>query len=977
MNNLYFWNNWTKSYRLLYISSFVLLLVSLFFFSYTEYFGKNTGLKWELLTEAKTTKILIDTFQKGFFEFGVEADNQYFFQSFSGTLNNHVSWFSFLILGSIALLLVGGSVTISYTKGIWYFVSLTGLGVFFYLLNLDVLEVFGLQNMYWSTGAFLAFGVLVHYFHAFKPFTPLAIRYGVFAVLTGAFLYTTASFSTVENPLYLLASYGIFAPISIAFLFIVIISTDILSGFLFLTTETRNAKKMSSLFNFLLVSLFFLGNVVLTFLKNRNSIDWKILYLEAPVLLVISIVLGIWAHKKKEPIYGNFVDFSPATAVWFLIMAINCLLCYSYFNLNANDALQEVFEDTVIFSQLCFGIMFLIFVVANFMSLMEQNLPVHVVIYKPRYMPFGFVRIMGVILVFAIVMYNNKYQIRQLQTGYYVGIGEAYIHQNEMPLAQEYLKSALDYDQGNHKANYLLGIITHQKSQDDPQAKVYLKQAMFKKPSPQTYATLGHYFLEDGDIIRSIETLKEGAMKFPKSMEILNNLGLSFSRTDIQDSTFFYLKKANATSNGSVIPMTNQLAFAIKNNIKPELDTAKIPDDITYKTNLLALLNKSNKKLPKQAIPSFLNDTVLDDQKAAYLLNLSFNNLKDSTNFKTEWIDSLLKKPANSNYSEELLLSKSFREYYTGNVSEGITTMDHLCTIGSSPIKYNNIIANWLIEKDAPRVALDFLEKSKNAGDMNASFSLAILTSYFLSGKDALSYWQDPVLRTDAGFQNIVNNLLTNTANIYTIGILPQLFANPSELVKSFNSLPESADKQKALARLMQHLNDINQPTIAIILFDQNPKTNDSEWQYLRALRKTEQKELALEYIQKADQKSSATYIQAWASADVKQKEILFKKALKSDPIYEDGVTDAIAFLETKLSKEAIYDLLLQSVMLNQYSIPLQKAYTLSCVKMNLFSATDYALAKLKDLLPTKEYTAFASEIKTKQEQQLNSMVWK
>ena len=63
--------------------------------------------------------------------------------------------------------------------------------------------------------------------------------------------------------------------------------------------------------------------------------------------------------------------------------------------------------------------------------------------------------------------------------------------------------------------------------------------------------------------------------------------------------------------------------------------------------------------------------------------------------------------------------------------------------------------------------------------------------------------------------------------------------------------------------------------------------------------------------------------------------------------------------------------------MLNQYSIPLQKAYTLSCVKMNLFSATDYALAKLKDLLPTKEYTAFASEIKTKQEQQLNSMVWK
>ena len=71
---------------------------------------------------------------------------------------------------------------------------------------------------------------------------------------------------------------------------------------------------------------------------------------------------------------------------------------------------------------------------------------------------------------------------------------------------------------------------------------------------------------------------------------------MQFALTDIQDSTFFYLKKANANNNGSVIPMTNQLAFAIKNNIKPELDTIAIPDDNIYKTNLLALLNKSGKQ---------------------------------------------------------------------------------------------------------------------------------------------------------------------------------------------------------------------------------------------------------------------------------------------------------------------------------------------------------------------------------------------
>ncbi|HAR20089.1 MAG TPA: hypothetical protein DCR46_05465, partial [Cytophagales bacterium] len=334
------------------------------------------------------------------------------------------------------------------------------------------------------------------------------------------------------------------APFALSLVYIVIISTDVFGGFLYLTTEAKNAKKYSSLLNFLLISLFYLGNLVLTFLKNRGSLDWNILYLEAPLILVISSFLGIWAHKKKEPIYQSMADFSPTTAIWLVVLAINCFVCFGHANVSGNDPLQEVLEDAVIFSQLSFGLMFIVFVIANFLTIMEQNLPAHAVVYKPKFMPFGFVRIIGVIGVFALVMYHNQYQVRQAKAGYYVGIGETYIQDKEELLGEEYMKTALYYDAGNHKANYILGILAHEKSPDDPISMGLIKQAMFKNYTPQSYATLGHFLLQDGDIIRSLETLKEGMAKFPHSPEILNNLALAFSKTDIHDSTLYYFEKA-------------------------------------------------------------------------------------------------------------------------------------------------------------------------------------------------------------------------------------------------------------------------------------------------------------------------------------------------------------------------------------------------------------------------------------------------
>ncbi|MBC7387587.1 MAG: hypothetical protein H7329_00105 [Opitutaceae bacterium] len=979
MENLLFWTKWQKTHRVLYSGFLLLFLLSLLLFIFSEYFGKNIGLSWTVVPEFKTTTFLLDNFQKGFFQFSVSGDSQYIVQSYDGSINNSPEFYSYLIFGAILIVIVSGSVTISYTKGIWYFVALTILGIFFYLLNLDILEVFGLTKMYWTVTWFLIFGIIIHVFHAFKPFTPIIYRYGIFSLLAVIFGYLSLEFSHQINPLRHLVAYGWLAPFFISVLFIVIISTDILAGFLYLVTDSRQAKKSSSLINFLLISLFFLANVYLTFLKNRSSIDWNIFYLDAPVLLIVSAVIGIWSFKKKEPLYHFFADFSPATAIWFLVMATNCLLCYSFVNFSANDPLQEVFEDSVIFTQLTMGIMFIIFVVANFMSTMEQNLAAHLVVYKPRFMPFAFVRIIGFIGILSIILYNTNFQYRQAIAGQHIQKAEVFIAEDNNLLAEEYLTSALEYEVGNHKANYLLAMILRNKNKEDIVAKGLLKQAMSKNPSPQAYASLGISFLQEGDIIRSLEILREGKLRFPQSKEILNNLALAFSKTDIKDSTIFYLQTSRKVSDENNVSASNQLAFAIENNISIEMEDDPDKKDKTYNINYIALLNKINKpyKLPYDTL--FLSDTALSPKNEAFAYNLALNNLNNSNSFKTRWFDSLIQKPGNNYYIEDLQFVKACRLYYSGNISEGIITLDQLQANSRNTIKYNNIIANWLMQQDAPRVATDFLSKASNAGDLNSGFGTAIATSFYLPAKSALNEWKNPVLFSDSMFKKIAISLHSNSNNVFTAGILPQVYTNNRTLYETFVSFPNDANKVKALSRTMQHLIDNGFAELSIKLYELNSHNPESDWQYLRALKKLNLKNQLSQKIKNTSLPSKSGYTKGWLLEDQNPKEAtrLYKQALIANPLYEEGIVDAIGFLKTKQSDQETYEILLTSVMLNQYSIPIQKLYTLQCIQTNYFNFADYSLNKLKDLMSVNDYIKFEKDVEQKKAKRLSEIEWK
>lgn len=977
MHSLLFWHNWPNASRFLFWLTLSFFLLTVGLFGYSQWMGKNVALGWELITDLRTTRTVVDTFEKGFFQFAVDIPNQYLFQSYVGAPFAIQPSLYYLVVLSIGLMLITGSVAITYVKGIWYYPALLLLGGFIYLLNLDVLSVFGWRNMYWPIATFLSFGIAIHFFQSFYPDKSLGYRCIALLALTLSFFATTLCFSQIENPALHLVAYGWHAPFVMALVYIFLIASEIYQVFLFLATDSRHAKPSSSLINFLLMSFVYLGNVVLTFLKNRHSIDWQLFYLEAPLLLVVCAILGIWGFRKKAPSYSFIVDFSPSLALWHMVIAFNCFVCYAFVNLTGNDSLQEVFEDGIIFSQITIGIMFIIFVVINFWGYMTQHLPIHMVAYQPRYMPFGFVRIIGAIGVFSIVMYNSQYQYRQALCGYYTSIADIYAWENNDLLTNEYLLSALSEEQGGNKANYALAMLLHKQKKDDILVKSYLKQASIKNPTPQAYATLGYLLLSDDDILRAFEILREGKTRFPESSEILNNLAIAFSKTDIHDSTLYYFHLARKYTKGKQVAASNELAFALQNGITPSLEPLK-ETDMAYHANFLAVLNKKNLAYNQAFDVSLLSDTALSSEELAYVVNYASHHLKDTTYFKSAWLDTLAKKPANEGHYESLMLAKAYTHYYGGAVAEGIATLDQLQATVANPAQYLNTLSNWFMQQDAPKVATDFLIRVKESGEANADFGLAISTSFYLPDNKALPYWKAPVLFSDSVFRKIATQLFSNSSNVYKLGILPQLYSS-TELINEFRRLPSSRDKLKASTRLMNELNQKGESQMAIDLYKQSDNSSlATNWEYVRALKRAGLLEEVSAMVPKVSTPEIA-YVQAWIleKSNPGEAEKMYKKAFKIAPLYEEGILDALNFFQGKQNQEETYQVLLQSVLLNPYSPTLQKAYARQSVKMHLFSFADFAVEKVKDLLPKSEYEAFALEIQKSKEQINNNVDWK
>lgn len=991
---LFFWQNWRNPYRTFYILFLLVVLASLLLYGFFHLEGRNTVLSWLPNTQLQEIVLPIDSFTKGLFNFGIELESYYVTAQFVASLMQVNPWAMYGLLAFVSLSVVLLLSLIAVLPRFWY---IGAMAVFILMLasfKLDLLEVFGWKNSTLFISMVASYGGLSYYFHAFRSHTPFPVQFLSFAALTIVFALVIAFFSRGTYPAFSLISHGLIVPVALSVIFILIVAQEIVHGFLYLVTKGGGFGGDNSLTHFTVITFFYLINLLLAYLHNSAIIGWDIIYLNAFFVFTVSLVLGLWGFRKRSITFENIISFTPHGAFLYLGLALISVSTIAYFFATANDPMIEMFEDAIIFSHLAMGIVFYAYVLVNFKTPMQQGMPVHKIVYQPKFFPFYYARGLSVIIVVLMLLYANFYPVYQSIAGYYNNLGDLYTLKQDYFLAEQYYKMGVQYDFRNHKSNYAIASLARRQG-DKITAITHLKQATLKNTSPYTFGSLSDIYQEEELIFEALFNLRQGIQKFPDIGELHNNLGLLYNSTNIPDSAYYYYNLASASGANPEVVQTNILALWIKNRHLYSFNTDSLlkeqpdKDDVSLQNNRLVLSELANLQDKAALLSVFAKDSVLTRERFAYLFNYTLHHKQTVDTSLVRLISGIQAIEQNAIFAEDLRLAQAAHEYYANDRAKGLDILN-LMVAGkpSRGIYFNKLLGLWLLQQDIFAGAATHFKAAADLGDSTSLPSYAIALSEAGQWPEALVAWSslesqaDEEMRaTAAQMQTIGQAILSGqpaavAARLDDAGkALLVHFSKDIPLPQVAGNIATTDYRVRALAGLAEQYMQWDSVSLAKSMLSLASRTEgiSGELQgrlkavnmHIQSVQKDATVQLALidsinvpqEYADKKLFWKARSYEKA---KQFPQAEKFYSQALKRLPTDPDVVAYTANFYSTtEKNAERAYEVSLVALQLNPFSPQLLKTYILQCLEMRLLTYAEENLDKLQYLISPADYQSF------------------
>ena len=997
---MYFWKRWEPNHRNFFLALLTIFSITIIWYLYAHFNGAALVIGWDTISQLDRVELVVDSFQVGLFEFNTTAENfvlNHYFQGSSLEVNPITSYL-FLLLQSICLVVV--LAVLPTFKRFWYIVGMVVFMAILLNFKLEQLQLFGQANNTALILILLLYIPLSYYFHAFNSRIGFFARLITFSALTILMAVMIYYFAQVNHPFLYLSAYGFFVPLIISVIFIFMVAHEIVVSFLFITSGTKN-----NIIHFLVLTLVYLGNLLLIYFHQNGTIDWNIYYLDEFLLLIVSIVLGLWGFKNRQVLYESIMDFHPYGAYLYVVGGIVCFATMGYSFTNSNDPTVENFQDAIVFSHIGFGFTLILYILSNFLDLMRKNLPVFKVMYKPQRMPFFMARFSGVIVVLAFFILANQVPLDQGLAGYYNGLADLYRLNNQSFLAEQYYKNGSQYAFRNHRSNYTLASMARQNN-DEPSVLYYLSQAVLKNPTPYAYINLSNVYKRNDRYFDALFTLNKGWIEFPGNPAIANNLSLLYGQTSVIDSALYYLDAAQKSGLSRKVTETNILQMTLKKNLL--LDTDSLANNyreneyLPILANSLAYLNREQVRVNSDLEEGFLKDSILDLHSLAYIYNYCFNQLSWADTTLITSIKKLKGHSANVWCKDDLQLAEAFLNYTQGNIARAFLLVEQLQQFSDQRFGYyNNLLGLWSMQQGAPRLARDYFVKAASVGYQGAEINAAVvcmeaglkdqarkLWSNFPEGDTTTSLEMLSILEWEPAKSDTASK---SEAQRYQWSIINQDIVSTEILVEFMEALEDDTKATIWLDRIEWFLElgkyrqaKSSLPRLEDIVISQTALVERKVWistqlaaieenvpileQAVDAWPKTDNRSLKLKYLQAIK----------WDKVGFReQSEEVFQQLGYSNPFFETAVIRSARFYNEQVENEDVaYDMLLRARQVNPYSVVLAKAYIDQCLKLGLTSYADLTLERLRELMTLEEWKTYKAQLEMKK-QLLSEGLWR
>ncbi|MEQ8809413.1 MAG: hypothetical protein RIE59_10125 [Imperialibacter sp.] len=972
-----FWKEWPFELRRLFVAmaaiSCLLILTVLGF----EIAGHHLVLDWYLTSETETVKLALDRVSVGLFDLEIPADVYLVKQHFEGSTWIIRPWAGVVYLGLISLFYSLLLAVSTYLPRFWYMVASVVFIALLISMRLEQLLLLG-----WYDYKPLAIGILLflplsYYFHAFKSHIPLVKRFFAF---TGSFILLAAVIyfgSQIETPFYTLAQYNFTAPVIIVVAFALLVGHEVVYFILRMITSGKAQAGSKNWVHFFTFSIFYLVNVGLAYAHNARYLTWDILYLNEFLMLGIAAVFGLWGLKAREARYEGTAPFYPIAAVFYIGLCGISFTTIGYQLLQGNDPVLEAFEDAILFSQLGFGVMFLLYIIVNFVTPLMRNLPVYRVVFKEGTLPYPTYRLAGTIAVTALFLLSNRVALNQSIAGYYNSLGDLYKVRNEQLLSEQYYLQGALYGYQNHKSNYQLGFIANSKEKLG-EALYRFELAAGKNPSPHAFVNLSNQYQNTDQFFKGIFALQKGKSKFPSDGYIGNNLGVLYSSTNILDSAAFYFQQglggefSSRAANANLGYVSFKAGQQMGSNEIEEVVKDKLP--FGFLTNALATMAKNGTKQLPEVVEPFLPDSTLSGFTFPFVYNSALVDLGQTGGTLTDRLPAMVGASSNAGFYGPLSIAHALHLYYEGKASQAIQILNRVQQGFPTYRGYCfHLMSVMALDQGAAMKAAEYFESASAENYPDADINQAIALSEAGNWEQATLKWI--LLETHEGTSTLAESMLklSETKDLSDLTTDQQRYqylrwfgrrlneTQQDDLLVAFES---ESMKKAALVCLAQAYFNAGDAQAAQQLID-NPLLNDWAQPEMTILElELAIKEGGLSKLDSTDLINSLPpkYGRVWVNAAQAVKvnnATALKEAIVNNPFNAALAMAAADFLQEMKEDEAAYDVLVASIEANPYNPEVIRKYIWLALDMGFQNYAENGVIQLLDLLPSEEYKAF------------------
>ena len=651
-----------------------------------------------------------------------------------------------LWLGCLALALAGWLAVVSALPRPAFLAGTIPVVLLLHSLNLDALGVFDSDKQYFLGLALGTLGAAALYFQLFGERAPLWGRVAVFgAVVAGlaALLAWKTPLPAAEATLQT-AAYALPAGLAVAALVLLWVGIENIRALVWFNTQAERPEGRFGLLPLLLASALYLGALGLYYWNDGDVPLLGGLHLDPLVLVLPAVVAGGLGLRLRAPSFGAWVPLAAARPLyWLLVLAAAGVLAYAL--ATANAPLLDAARDFSVLALGLLGAVFLLYVLVNFGTLLQQRLRVYRVLFEPRRLPLYAVYVLGLGILVAIETRQGWPVLDQVKAGQYNQLGDLTRQQSEgspdalylATLAERYYAESGDVlDRFNRPAQLGRAALYRQREQYQNERNM-LRRALLRQPDAKISAYLAAQLTAPADFLDALEVLRQGRRAAPRSFPLTSDEAQLFTRSALTDSVAHYLDRAEQLAPNSYVGATNQLGFLLTQKLYPAAAKLTGPAPagpgqpaLQANQNLLRLLTATRPPAPAQVPHEDLDAASFAQVNQVVLLTLRAGAVADQQRLLVP-LAQLIARPANATYYEQLLLLEALLLHGSGQEVAARQTLAPLA-VGTGPVAaYSQyVLGLWQLQQQQYATATRQLTLAAAHGSPEARLARAWALAY-------------------------------------------------------------------------------------------------------------------------------------------------------------------------------------------------------------------------------------------------------